>query len=91
MSFNGRDHFGQRVRVRHCLGAYRLPDGLPEGAEVTLEDFAPGYWTVSYNGGRHRVAMPCVGNAGRLPPPKHRIHPGCKPRAQPVPPRGFGN
>ncbi len=67
MSFNIRDHFGQRVRVRHCFGAYQLPDGLPEGAEVRLEAFQPGYWTVSYNGGHYRVAMPCVGDSGRLP------------------------
>jgi hypothetical protein len=83
MDFNIRDHLGQRTRVRHCAGAYRLPDGLPEGAEVTLEDFQPGYWTVNYNGARFRVAMPCVGDSGMLPRRNRIAHPGWKPRVRP--------
>jgi hypothetical protein len=82
MGYNIRDHLGQRVRVRHCIGAYRLPDGLPEGAEVVLEDFQPGYWTVNYNGGRFRVAMPCVGDGGRLSRASSRTRPGCRPRVR---------
>jgi hypothetical protein len=82
MSFDIREHLGQRTRVRHCAGAYRLPDGLPEGAEVTLEDFQPGYWTVSYNGSRFQVAMPCVGDSGMLPQRKRTVHPGCKLRVR---------
>jgi hypothetical protein len=83
MSYNIRDHLGQRVRVRHCFGAYQLPNGLPEGAEVTLEDFQPDYWTVSYQGSRYRVAMPCVGDSGILPSPPRQPRPACKPRVRP--------
>ena len=63
------DHFGQRVPVHHCQGAYRLPDGLPDGVEVTLVGFDIGYWTVSYNDKLYRVAMACVGDSGMLPLP----------------------
>jgi hypothetical protein len=69
---NASDHFGQRVRVRHCVGAYRLPEELPEGAEVTLVGFDPGYWTVRYNGKLFKIAMPCVGDSGILPPVRRR-------------------
>jgi hypothetical protein len=70
MPYDIRDQFGQRVRVHHCVGAYPLPEGLPEGGEVTIVGFQPGYWTVSYNAKQFRVAMPCVGNGGILPEPK---------------------
>ena len=30
-------HYGQRVPVHSVFGGYPLPEGLPEGAEVTLE------------------------------------------------------
>jgi hypothetical protein len=82
MSYDIREHLGQRVRVRHCFGAYRLPDGLPEGAYVTLEDFQPGYWTVSYQSARYRVAMPCVGDCGILPSPPRQAPVGSRPRVR---------
>jgi hypothetical protein len=61
-------HVGKRVRVHHCIGGYMLPDGLPELAEVTLVEFDHGYWTARYNGQLFKVALPCVGEGGMLPP-----------------------
>src|SRR3954451_13841217 len=82
MSFNAHYYFGTRTTVRHVYGAYRLPDGLNEGDEVTLVDFQPGYWHVEHKGERYRVAMSGVGDAGRLPKPNRPVHPGCKPRVR---------
>jgi hypothetical protein len=43
-----------------------LPAGLPENAEVRLEAFDRGYWTVRFEGEVFEVAMACVGRAGIL-------------------------
>jgi hypothetical protein len=59
-----------------------LPQGLPEGAEVTIVDFDPGYWPVEYNGKRFKVAMPCVGEGGILPPVRRRRKTCSSPRAR---------
>jgi hypothetical protein len=55
---------GGRVKVQHCLGAYRLPGGLPEGTEVTLLKFEPGNWQVDYLGKRFTIFMTCIRGAG---------------------------
>ncbi len=58
------------MRVRHCRGAYQLPDGLPEGAEVELVSFnGHGYWTVRHNGKLFKVYLACL-NSGMIPPRK---------------------
>src|SRR5262245_8452794 len=68
MGYDIRQHIGQRTKVHHTFGAYRLPPGLEEGDEVTLERFEPGNWTVTNREGkRFRVSMTCVGDAGMLP------------------------
>jgi hypothetical protein len=69
MRYDDQPHIGMRVRVRHCAFAYQLPEGLPEGAEVTLVGFDIGYWTVRYRDKLFQVAMPCVGVGGILPTP----------------------
>jgi len=55
---------GQRVKVQHCRGAYRLPEGLAEGDEVRLLKFDCGYWDVDYQGKRFNISMTCIRGAG---------------------------
>jgi hypothetical protein len=35
-----------------------LPPDLPEGAQITLETFDHGYWTLNYNGRRFMFPPP---------------------------------
>src|SRR6516162_9152745 len=77
-----RIHTGEKTRVHHTQGAYRLPPGLEPGDEVVLERFQPGYWTVrNCEGRRVLVSMTCVGDTGMLGLPKSR-RPGCKTRVR---------
>jgi hypothetical protein len=49
---------GKTARVEasvHCLNMYRVPQGLPDGALVTLEKFDAGYWTVNYQRTRYTL------------------------------------
>jgi hypothetical protein len=61
-----RVYLGWRARVHTCVGGYQLPEGLPENAEVRLEQFDTGYWTVRYEGKLFKVAMSCVGRGGMV-------------------------
>jgi hypothetical protein len=65
-SYDIRVHVGRWARVHTCFGGYELPAGLPENAEVRLEAFDRGYWTVRFEGEVFEVAMACVGRAGIL-------------------------
>jgi hypothetical protein len=83
MGYDIRQHIGERTRVHHTFGAYRLPPGLEEGDEVILERFQPGYWTVrNCEGKQFFISMTCVGDAGMLDTPKRPLHPGCRPRVR---------
>lgn len=53
-SYDIRVHVGRWARVHTCFGGYELPAGLPENAEVRLEAFDRGYWTVRFEGGSVR-------------------------------------
>jgi hypothetical protein len=62
---------GTKVRVKHCIGAYRLPTGLEPGDEVTILGFDHGYYDVARDGSRFKISVTCVdsedgvGNARR--------------------------
>jgi hypothetical protein len=62
VAYDIRRNTGKRVKVKHCPGAYQLPDGLPEGAEVTLVSFDHGYWTVRHDDRLFPVALACIAN-----------------------------
>ena len=64
IAFDMEPEAGDRVKVGHCEGAYRLPEGLPVGAEVTLLKFEPGNWEVDYQGKRFTISMTCIQGAG---------------------------
>lgn len=51
---------GDLVHVRHVHDGYRLPHGLPEGAEVRVVAFDIGTRAVEYNGRRFDVANACI-------------------------------
>src|SRR5687767_10007226 len=52
---------GERVTVHHCNGGYWLPDGLPEGAPVTVHVMDVGYAHVLDAHGRQwKVALSCI-------------------------------
>ena len=52
---------GERVSVHHCNGGYWLPDGLPEGAAVTVHSIDIGYVHVlDAHGGEWKLALSCI-------------------------------
>jgi len=53
---------GDIVKVKHCVGGYRLPDGLPEGASVKVVSADIGARDVEFEGRRFRISMSCVDN-----------------------------
>lgn len=57
---------GDLVKVKHVHGGYRLPDGLPEGAEVRVLSFEAGYREVEYHGRTFRVFMAAI-DTGLIP------------------------
>jgi hypothetical protein len=48
---------GDVVRVHHVPGGYRLPDGLPAGAEVRVVAFDHAYRIVERDGREFRIYM----------------------------------
>jgi hypothetical protein len=57
---------GSRVRIYHVHGGYRLPDGLPEGAQVTVIAIETGLRVVEYDGQRFEVPQACINSGFRV-------------------------
>jgi hypothetical protein len=57
---------GSKVRVYHVQGGYRLPDGLPEGAQVVVVAKEPGLVTVEHDGHRFEVPQACINSGFRV-------------------------
>jgi hypothetical protein len=51
--------------VYNVHGGYRLPNGLPEGAQVVVIAFASGLRVVEFEGRRFEVPMACVNSGFR--------------------------
>jgi hypothetical protein len=50
------------ITESQCVGGYRLPEGLAEGARVKVVGVDIGARDVEFEGRRFRIAMPCVDN-----------------------------
>lgn len=51
---------GDMVRVKHCGGVYRLPEGLMVGSVCEVVSREPGYLKVRFGGKDFTVALACV-------------------------------